>query len=123
MSRILVIDDEPHLRELLRSFLVLDGHDVVTAENGMDGLKLAAVATFDLVVTDIIMPETDGFEVVQALAGKPGTPKIICITGGSRNLDSDYLLKLSELMGALKVLRKPVSYENLSEAVYEVLLP
>lgn len=123
MSHILVIDDEPRLRELVRSFLQIDGHDVVTAENGREGLRMAEATRFDLVITDIIMPEQDGFEVIQALVSQTGAPKVIGITGGSRNLRSDYLLNMAQLLGSVKVLKKPLSYEILHAAVAEVLSP
>lgn len=121
MARILVIDDEPKLRELLKSFLLLDGHEIMTAENGTEGLALVALSSYDLVITDIIMPEKDGFEVIQELACRDGSPKVIGITGGSRNMESEYLLKVASLFGSVMVLKKPVTIEVLRNAVAHVL--
>ncbi len=60
MARILVIDDYVEICTLAKKFLILDGHEVDTAENGAVGLKLAGRNKYDLVITDVVMPEQDG---------------------------------------------------------------
>ena len=56
MSHILVIDDAPHIRDVVTEFLILEGHTVDTADNGKKGLKLFELNHYDLVITDVVMP-------------------------------------------------------------------
>ncbi len=67
MARILVIDDDVHIRSLIETHLQFDGYDVDTAENGKVGLKLVGLHQYDLVITDVVMPEQDGLEVVMGI--------------------------------------------------------
>lgn len=120
MARILIIDDDPQIIKLLNKFLEFMGHTIVTASNGKQGLSLLAESRFDLLITDIIMPERDGIEVLTAIKGKPDRPKIIAMTGGSPNLDQEHLLKMATLMKADKVLAKPLQLSTLSEIISEM---
>ena len=70
MSKILLIDDEENARVLTAHFLELAGHEVVMAENGIKGLETADAETFDLIITDIIMPEKEGLETIIDLRKK-----------------------------------------------------
>lgn len=121
MARILIIDDEPQIIRLLTKYLEFMGHTVVTACNGKDGLKILSGSTFDLLITDMIMPERDGIEVLTATKGMPNRPKIIAMTGGSPQLDQENLLKMATLMKADRVLAKPIQLQNLSEIIKELL--
>ena len=67
MAKILLIDDEENARVLTAQFLELAGHQVVTEENGIQGHERALESAFDLVITDIIMPEKEGFETIKDL--------------------------------------------------------
>ena len=69
MAKILLIDDEENARVLTAQFLELAGHQVVTAENGIQGHERALESAFDLVITDIIMPEKEGFETIKDQEG------------------------------------------------------
>ena len=120
MARILVIDDEPQMRSLIETFLTHDGHEVDQAENGALGLRLAAVRPYDLVITDVLMPETDGIEVTIALKSKyPGT-KIIIMTGGSPLNGKDYLVRGCQLMNVDLVIPKPLAIAELRTAVQKM---
>ena len=70
MARILLIEDNDPIRTLLRETLEFDGHTVIEARNGKQGLALFQHANADLVITDIVMPEKDGLEVVMELREK-----------------------------------------------------
>lgn len=76
MSNILVVDDEPDLRFILRRILEAAGHVVTEERNGADALDAVAVATPDLVVTDMMMPVMGGAELISRLRAEPGTAHI-----------------------------------------------
>ncbi len=67
MAKLLIIDDERGIRNTLREILTDEGHEVEVAENGKQGLEMAQAKTFDLIYSDIKMPEMDGLEVLKAL--------------------------------------------------------
>lgn len=122
MARILVIDDEQLARFTIREILESAGHEVVEAKNGVEGISLQKSRSFDLVITDIIMPEKEGVEtVMELLRDSPALP-IIAISGGGRTRNLDFL-KIAEQRGAKKILPKPFSEEELLDAVKTCLAP
>ena len=121
MARILVIDDEPHIRILIESFLIQDGHQVDQAKNGTEGLKLIERNSYDLVITDVVMPEKDGLEVLMGLKGHVPRMRIIVMSGGGDRLNIQELLNMAKLMGADRVLPKPLDFTALQAVVKEVL--
>ena len=121
MSKILLIDDDPQVRAVLKGFLQIGGHEVFEAENGAQAQKILAQVQTDLVITDIVMPEADGFEVIMSCANIQQPIRIIAITGGSPNLAQQTLLTIAQKMPVNKVLSKPVTCEELLSSVQEVL--
>lgn len=121
MAKILLIDDDQQVRAVIEGFLKHDQHEVVSVENGKLGLKQLQMQQFDLIITDIIMPEQDGFETIMAVASMANAPKIIAISGGSTALKQDMLLSVASKMPVSTALAKPVSYEQLAEAVRKAL--
>ena len=121
MARILVIDDDVEICALAKKFLILDEHEVDTAENGAVGLKMAGLNQYDLVITDVIMPEQDGIGVVAELKKLYPHIRIIVMTGGGAKFSISDLLKLTRLMKADRGLAKPLDFEKLLETVREVL--
>jgi CheY-like chemotaxis protein len=121
MAKILLIDDDPQVRAVLKGFLQIGGHEVLEAGNGIQARKFLTVVQTDLVITDIVMPESDGFEVIMSCARKDQPLKIIAITGGSPNLTQQTLLTIAQKMPVNKVLSKPVTCEELLTAVQDVL--
>lgn len=118
MAIILVIDDEKAVRDTMRRLLERRGHEVREAANGREALK--APPDYDLVITDINMPEMDGIEVIMALAERrPGLP-VIAISGGGR-LPKDLLLSSADMLGAVQTLPKPFDLTELNEAVDRAL--
>lgn len=120
MARILLIDDDDALRTMLRLTLIHFGHTVIEARNGREGLALFPHAEADLVITDIVMPEVEGIEVLMTLRKIKPLVKIIAISGGGRGNATDYL-RIALKIGAAKVLTKPFSNEALVSAVEELL--
>ena len=115
MARILLIDDDDSVRTMLRLTLAHFGHTVIEARNGKEGLELFQHANADLVITDIVMPEKEGLEVLMELRKRQPPVKIIAISGWR-----DYL-HVAKLMGAAKVLAKPFSTNVLIAAIDELL--
>ena len=114
MARILLIDDDDSVRTMLSLTLTHVGHTVIEARNGKEGLALFPHANADLLITDIVMPEKEGLEVLMELRKKHPPVKIIAISGG------DYL-HMAKLMGAATVLAKPFSTNLLIAAIDELL--
>ncbi len=119
MARILLIEDYDSVRTVLREALELAGHTVIEARNGAEGLDLFPQAGADLVITDIVMPDKDGLDVVTALREQVPPVNIIAISG-ARDSAEDYL-DLAHRMAAMKVLLKPFSIAALIAAVDELL--
>ena len=117
--RILLLDDEPEIRSTLRDGLILEGYDIQTAPDGRLGLKLYHERPVDLVITDVLMPEMDGLEVIRALCGAPYPPLIIAMSGG-RSRDLDFLVEAMEF-GATRTLSKPFRLEDLVAVVNDLL--
>jgi CheY-like chemotaxis protein len=120
MARILLIEDDENVRTVLYLTLVHYGHTVVEASNGREGLDLFRQGSVDLVITDIVMPEKEGFEVLMKIRRKNPALKIIAISGGGLHNAAHYL-HTAKLLGAAKVLAKPFSNEALMAAVNELL--
>jgi CheY-like chemotaxis protein len=120
MARILLIEDDDSVRTILYLTLVHCGHNVVEARNGREGLDLFRQGVVDLVITDIVMPEKEGFEVLMKIRKKNPALKIIAISGGGLHNAAHYL-HTAKLLGAAKVLAKPFSNEALMAAVNELL--
>jgi CheY-like chemotaxis protein len=121
MARILLIDDDNSVRTMLRLTLTHFGHTVIEARDGREGLKLFPHANADLLITDIVMPEKEGIEVLMELRKISPPVKIIAISGGGRQNAATNYLKLAKQLGAAKVLEKPFSNEALIAAIDELL--
>jgi len=117
MARILVIDDEDMVRRVVCRTLEQAGHTVESASDGDEGLQKLGESDYDLVVTDIVMPNKEGIETISDMRKKrPGVP-IIAMSGywGAPYLES------AGKLGAVKLLCKPFGRDELLEAVNEIL--
>ncbi len=121
MARILVIDDEAQIRTVLRKSLEYDGYQVLDAPNGKAGMALIREEPFDLVVTDIVMPEKEGIETIGELRQYFPETKIIAISGGARNLKANVVLHTAKILGVHCTLFKPFEIEEFLNAVKHVL--
>lgn len=120
MACVLVIDDEPGIRTLLRHALEREGHQVLEAENGRKGMRALRDAAVDVVITDIIMPEQEGFETIFELRRTRPDLKIIAISGGGRRLGLD-VLPMAARLGADRTLAKPFKMSAVAAAVAELV--
>jgi len=107
MAKILVMDDEPFILLMIKKMLEKEGHEVDLALNGKDGLELFEKFKPDLVITDIIMPQKEGLEIILELRQKHPELKIIAISGGGR-VGPDGYLPGAKLFGADMVFQKPL---------------
>jgi len=118
---ILVVDDEPEMLDILKQVLAAAGHRVVTADNGREAISLLAREKFDLVLTDLLMPERDGTEVIGELRTKYRDVPVVAMSGGGRMPRGEYL-KIAKMFGAHAMLEKPFTNEQLLSTI-ELLLP
>ena len=122
MARILIIDDDPMIRDILRVTLEREGHEVIEAQHGLEALQHFQTAPADLVITDILMPEKDGLETIRDLRQISPTVKIIAMSGGGRTKRLN-LLDAAMHLGAQRTLLKPFTIEEILELVRELLNP
>ncbi len=120
MTRILVIDDEEMVRDMLRQTLEYAGYEVLEASEGEIGLRLFYSHRPALVITDILMPGREGIETIRELRKKAPEAKIIAISGGGRVSKQDFL-PVAQSFGAVKTLAKPFERHELLDAVRAVL--
>ena len=120
MARILVVDDEEMIRAMLRKVLERAGHEAGGAADGNEALRLQRENAADVVVTDIIMPDMDGTELIIILKREFPDTKIIAISGGGRIGPQGYL-QLAKRFGADRTFGKPFEVSDFMEAVDEVL--
>jgi CheY-like chemotaxis protein len=123
---ILVVDDNPDIVNVIRTALELEGYECKTASNGTEATDALNKEPFELVVTDIFMPENDGLYVINYIRKNNLQVKVIAITAGdetSENITHDrYLfLKSASRLGAVDVLKKPFEIEELIVKVKAVI--
>ena len=112
-ARVLVIDDEPHVREILAEILRVQKHEVVEAALGVEGLIRFREGSFDLVMTDLAMPGMSGWQVAQAIkAERPEVP-VVLVTGWGVEVPPDQLRQ----NGVDRVMTKPFRFEDVRDVV------
>ena len=116
-GRLLVVDDEPFLRDAVAASLRFLGYEVATAENGAEALRAARGRPFDLVVLDVMLPDTDGFEVVRRLRQDGCGVPVIFLT--ARDAEADKVTGLT--LGGDDYMTKPFGLEELAARVRTVL--
>ncbi|HCT99164.1 MAG TPA: response regulator [Methylococcaceae bacterium] len=121
MAKILIIDDDADIRELLTLVLQQDHHDVFVAEDGQRGIAFHQQEKFDVIITDIVMPNKDGVEFILELAEHgDGTP-IIAISGGNRDVGGEFNLVSAQTLGVNAILKKPFDTDELREMITRIL--
>ena len=120
MAHILLVDDAEDVRESLTAVLRGDGHTVTEASNGREAITALSSLRFDLVITDIMMPEQDGTEVIMHLEGVAPRPPVLAISGGAPNVPAYMALHLARLK-ANATLMKPFRNDQLRTKVSYLL--
>lgn len=117
MAKILVVDDEKQIRDMLTQILARAGHDVELAEDGVVAMSKYRESPAELIITDLMMANKNGLELIQDITREFGEVRVIAISGGVPATPSDYYLSVAKLMGASKILDKPFTKDELLEAV------
>lgn len=123
MANILVVEDDIRVSNLFQNSLTRAGHSVVLVPNGNDALRAFAQQPFDLIITDIFMPEKDGLEVIRELKRKHSAIKIVAISGGGGRMRAPIYLETARKLGADETLDKPFELKQLIATVNKLLPP
>lgn len=118
MASILIVDDSESVRALLAHTVSNAGHTVTMAENGAAALRAISRNRFDVIVTDIYMPETDGIELLATLRTEGVDSAIIAMSSASGERD---LMNVARHLGATKTLRKPFRPSELLSGIDAIL--
>lgn len=111
-EKVLLIDDDGQMRRMLATALAAEGYEVVEASNGKEALALYAHSPCDVIITDILMPEKDGLETIQALRRRAPRVKIVAYSGGEVRMGFD-ILEVAKQFGATATLQKPFPLQEI----------
>ena len=120
MTRILLVDDDDLSRGAVHRMLERAGYSVHSTGQGTQAILRYKTDGADLVITDLIMPETDGLEIIQELRRMDPAVRILAISGGGR-VDAEEYLSVARKFGAIEVLPKPFTGQELKQAVERAL--
>ena len=123
MPTVLVIDDDPNVRDILRRTLGRAGYGVLEAAEGEEGLRCVREEAVDLVVTDLLMPGQEGIETILHLRTEYPDLEIIVVSGGGSLGRADDLLATAVALGAKRSFEKPIPRAELLAAVEELVGP
>ena len=116
MAQLLLIDDDEAVLRMMERTLLRLGHQVLSCTNGREGLARLDQGSVDLVITDMLMPEADGLEVIRAVKSQLPNVPILVVSGGGY-LEPEFCLEMAEKLGADAVLPKPVPLDQLSRSI------
>ncbi len=120
MTNILIIDDEPQIRLVLRELFELEGYTVTEASNGSEGVALYHKKQTDLIITDLFMPDQEGLETIYKLKKEYPMIKIIAMSGGGGMGYPQSHLESARLLGAIATFAKPVRRETLLKTIRDL---
>jgi DNA-binding NtrC family response regulator len=120
---ILVADDEESIRVLLQEWLADASHTVIACGNATEGIVAVKKHRFDLVITDVLMPDGDGLALITELKKVQPAVRIVAMSGGGRYLEGDDCLKMARGMGAHSILMKPFGHKELLAGIKQALAP
>lgn len=115
--QILVVDDDPFFTGLITDLLELDGHMVSCVTDGISAIKLLEHYQPDLIITDILMPNMNGVDLILALSRNDSHIPIIATSGGRRAISPDFSLESAKLLGVTTTISKPFTRKELQQAI------
>jgi two-component system sensor kinase len=117
--KVLLVDDEAGFAELLRDLLELDNYEVVTAEDGQEGLEKLKTFLPDIIISDVVMPRMSGFEMFKQVKAAPETAGLpfLFITG----FQDERVLAEARKIGVFGILRKPIDIEQIENRIKEIM--
>jgi CheY-like chemotaxis protein len=121
MAHVLVVDDDPAVQRLLERIIRNEGHDPVVVASGREALGRLVSATFDLIITDINMPDVDGIELILAVRESGHDMPIIAISGGGL-IPADSLLQDARALGAIEIVSKPFPIAEMGDVIQKHLV-
>ncbi len=121
MARILIVDDEQPIRQILLDALEIDKHEICEAGSGQEAMALVQEQVFDLLITDLVMPEKNGIDLIMEIKDKYPQMRIIAISGGGGITGRFDYLPIARLIGAGSILRKPFRLPEIRSMVRQVL--
>ena len=119
MARVLIVEDDVSFRAFLREALVQEGYEVLEAHTGVEGLRLIQEFPVSLVVTDILMPDVDGLQMIREFRQKFTQTKIVAISGGY-TWSGPPVLELAQRLGADLVFDKPFALPHFLKGIREL---
>ena len=120
-QHILVVDDETSIIMVLKSMLVQLGYNVLTASDGAQAFEMVSLGGVDLVITDMVMPNVNGIDLIVNLQEKFPRLKIIAMSGGGLQEGPEGYLKEAQKLGVTRCLTKPFMLKDLSAMVKELM--
>jgi two-component system response regulator PilR (NtrC family) len=120
-AEILVVDDQETNRKVITAILTREGYHIAAAADGREAMRLLRERTFDVVITDMLMPNADGLELITFIRGLEKRPAVIPMSGGGSYVSADNALELAKKMGAENPLPKPFTTKELRAAVVAAL--
>lgn len=127
MTKVLVIEDDPEVRQTLVYILEDEGYKVVVAEDGAKGVRKFESDQPDLVITDVFMPNQEGFQTIREILARKPEAKIIAASAGFSSSSSsdddkrDFYLRMAHQLGATEVIPKPFEIDDLIRRVKRCL--
>jgi len=121
MARILIIEDNVEFRDVLKKMLERQDYEVMVASDGEEGIKMFRDNPTPLVITDIIMPNKEGVELIFEFERDFPDTKIIAISGGGKGAANDYLNAASNIPNVKRTFQKPFAMDEMLQAVKEIV--
>lgn len=121
MCRILLVDDVEEVRFSIASTFHRHGFEVTEARDGLEAMERLTESNYDVVITDLWMPNTDGVELLRAINSMENSPAVIAISGGAPNAPINFSVALADTWGADAVFIKPFDNDELVDKVRSLL--
>ncbi len=120
---VLVADDEEDIIVLVQHWLAAAAYDSVAVQSATEAFAALKRQKFDLVITDVLMPDGDGLDLINKLKTAQPSVRILAISGGGHYVRGDDCLKLARGLGAHAIVLKPFTWQQLHAGMNQALAP